>query len=155
VRVAIDATDRAILNELQGEGRITNAALADKIHLSPSACLRRVRGLEDAGVISGYTTLLNRAAIGRSTTVFVEVSLTGQQEELLAEFEAEVGNCPEVMSCHLMAGIADYVLYVVADDVEDYERIHRTHLSRLPGVAQIRSSFSLRAICEKTIHELS
>jgi len=155
VRVVLDATDRAILNELQIDGRTTNAALAEKIHLSPSACLRRVRGLEDAGVIHGYTTVLNRAAIGRSTTVFVEVSLTGQQEELLSEFETEVGNCPEVMSCHLMAGIADYVLYVVADDVEDYERIHRTHLSRLPGVAQIRSSFSLRAVCEKTIHELS
>jgi len=154
-RVDLDATDRVILNELQADGRVTNAALAEKIHLSPSACLRRVRRLEEAGVISGYTTLLNRASIGRSTTVFVEVSLTGQQEELLAEFEAEVGNCPEVMSCHLMAGIADYVLYVVADDVEDYERIHRTHLSRLPGVAQIRSSFSLRAICEKTVHELS
>jgi len=155
VRVLLDATDRAILNELQRDGRITNAALADKVHLSPSACLRRVRSLEEAGVINGYTTVLNRAAIGRSTTVFVEVSLTGQQEELLTEFEAEVGNCPEVMSCHLMAGIADYVLYVVADDVEDYERIHRTHLSRLPGVAQIRSSFSLRAVCEKTIHELA
>jgi len=155
VRVLLDATDRAILNELQRDGRTTNAALAEKIHLSPSACLRRVRSLEDAGVIDGYTTVLNRTAIGRSTTVFVEVSLTGQQEELLSEFEAEVGNCPEVMSCHLMAGIADYVLYVVADDVEDYERIHRTHLSRLPGVAQIRSSFSLRAVCEKTIHELA
>ncbi len=155
MRVLLDATDRAILNELQRDGRTTNAALAEKIHLSPSACLRRVRSLEDAGVIDGYTTVLNRTAIGRSTTVFVEVSLTGQQEELLSEFEAEVGNCPEVMSCHLMAGIADYVLYVVADDVEDYERIHRTHLSRLPGVAQIRSSFSLRAVCEKTIHELA
>lgn len=155
MQVALDATDRAILNELQRDGRITNAALAERVHLSPSACLRRVRSLEDDGVIRGYTTLLNRAAIGRSTTVFVEVSLTGQQEELLAEFEAEVGNCPEVMSCHLMAGIADYVLYVVADDVEDYERIHRTHLSRLPGVAQIRSSFSLRPVCEKAIHELA
>jgi len=155
VRVAIDTTDRVILNQLQHDGRITNAALAEKVHLSPSACLRRVRRLEQANVINGYTTLVNRAAIGRSTTVFVEVSLTGQQEDLLAEFEREVGNCPEVMSCHLMAGIADYVLYVVADDVEDYERIHRTHLSRLPGVAQIRSSFSLRAVCEKTAHELS
>ncbi len=154
VLVELDTTDRAILNELQIEGRITNSSLAERVHLSPSACLRRVRRLEDSGVISGYTTLLNRAAIGRSTTVFVEVSLTGQQEELLAEFEREVGNCPEVMSCHLMAGIADYVLYVVADDVEDYERIHRTHLSRLPGVAQIRSSFSLRAVCEKTSHHL-
>ncbi len=155
MRADLDATDRVILNELQVDGRITNAALAEKVHLSPSACLRRVRRLEQTDVISGYTTLLNRAAIGRSTTVFVEVSLTGQQEDLLAEFEREVGNCPEVMSCHLMAGIADYVLYVVADDVEDYERIHRTHLSRLPGVAQIRSSFSLRAVCEKTTHELS
>ncbi len=155
MRVAIDTTDRVILNQLQHDGRITNAALAEKVHLSPSACLRRVRRLEQANVINGYTTLVNRAAIGRSTTVFVEVSLTGQQEDLLAEFEREVGNCPEVMSCHLMAGIADYVLYVVADDVEDYERIHRTHLSRLPGVAQIRSSFSLRAVCEKTAHELS
>jgi len=155
VQVKLDTTDRAILNEMQLDGRVTNALLAHRVHLSPSACLRRVRRLEKTGIIRGYTTLVNRAAIGRSTTIIVEVSLTGQQEELLAEFEREVGNCPEVMSCHLMAGIADYVLYVVANDVKDYERIHRTHLSRLPGVAQIRSSFSLRAVCEKTSHELS
>ncbi len=150
----LDATDRALLAHLQKDGRITNAALAEFVHLSPSACLRRVRRLEEDGVIAGYVALLDRSTVGFGTTVFVEISLTGQQEELLDAFEAAVAAVPEVVSCHLMAGNADYLIKVVVSDVADYERIHRTYVARLPGVAQVRSSFALRAVKETTAIDL-
>ncbi|MEM9202208.1 MAG: Lrp/AsnC family transcriptional regulator [Actinomycetota bacterium] len=144
----LDATDHAILSLLQADGRMTHAAIAETIHLSPSACLRRVRRLEDAGVIGGYHASLNRAVLGLGTTVFVEISLDGQQENVLDEFEAAVADVPEVVSCHLMAGDFDYLLQVVAADVADYERIHRTAMARLPHVAKLRSSFALRPVIE-------
>lgn len=152
--VALDTTDRRLLEVLQADGRITNAALADRVHLSPSACLRRVRRLEEAGVITGYVAVLDRVMIGRATSVFVEIALTSQDEERLDEFEAQVAAVPEVLSCHLMAGNSDYLLHVAADDVSDYERIHRTHLARLPHVAQLRSSFALRTVCDRNAHDL-
>lgn len=154
MQIDLDATDRTLLDVLQADGRITNAALADQVHLSPSACLRRVRRLEDAGVITGYVAVLDRALIGRGTSVFVEITLASQQEELLNEFEAAVAAVPEVLSCHLMAGNSDYLLHVAADDVTDYERIHRTHLAVLPHVAQLRSSFALRTVCDRKAHDL-
>ncbi len=150
----IDTTDRILLATLQRDGRITNSALAEAVHLSPSACLRRVKRLEEQGIIAGYVALLEREAVGSGTTVFVEISLTGQQEELLDAFEAAVAAVPQVMSCHLMAGNADYLLKVVVADVADYERIHRNYVARLPGVAQVRSSFALRAVKETTALEL-
>ncbi len=150
----LDRTDRRILATLQTDARMTNAALAESVNLSPSACLRRVRRLEQSGVIAGYVTRLDRAAIGLGTSVFVEIALTSQQEDVLDEFEAAVVEVPEVLSCHLMAGNADYLLHVATADVEDYERIHRAHLARLPHVAQLRSSFALRTVCDRTAHEL-
>lgn len=146
--VDLDATDRTILAELQRDGRATHAALAEVVHLSPSACLRRVRRLEEEGVISGYVARLDRSAIGLGTTVFVEISLTSQNEDLLDEFEEAVRQVPEVVSCYLMAGNADYLLKVAVTDVADYERIHRTHMARLPGVANLQSSFALRSVAE-------
>ena len=145
----LDATDRSILALLQADGRMTHAALAERIHLSPSACLRRVRRLEDEGVISGYRATVDRERLGQGTTVFVEISLTSQQENHLDEFEAAVLAVPEALSCHLMAGDADYLIRVVAADVADYERIHRTQMARLPHVAKLRSSFSLRSVIER------
>lgn len=150
----LDATDRAILNHLQANGRVTNADLAVQVGLSPSAALRRVRALEQAGVIDGYVTILNRTAIGRATSVFVEVSLAGQADAQLDAFEAAIVESSEVMSCHLMAGDADYLVQVACSDVGDYERIHRDLISQLPGVSRIRSSFALRAICQRTGFEL-
>ena len=147
--IELDRTDHAILTLLQADGRMTHAAIAEEIHLSPSACLRRVRRLEDAGVISGYHARLDRELLGVGTTVFVEISLDGQQEDLLDEFEAAVLQVPEILSCHLMAGDADYLLQVVAADVADYERIHRTAMARLPHVAKVRSSFALRSVIER------
>lgn len=144
--VQLDETDRVILDLLQGDGRMTHAALAEHVHLSPSACLRRVRRLEEAGVIDGYRASLNLARIGLGTTVFVEISLTSQQEDHLDEFEAAVLAVPEVLSCHLMAGDADYLIQLVVGDVADYERVHRTHMARLPHVTKLKSSFALRGV---------
>ena len=152
--IDLDTTDRRILAALQADARMTNAALADKIHLSASACLRRVRRLEESGVIAGYVTRLDRKKIGRGTSVFVEITLTSQHEDRLDEFETAVSAVADVMSCHLMAGNADYLLHVAAADVEDFERIHKAHLARLPHVAQLRSSFALRTVCDRTAYEL-
>ena len=145
----LDETDQTILDLLRADGRMTHAALAEEVHLSPSACLRRVRRLEDEGVISGYRATIDRARVGQGTTVFVEISLTSQQEDHLDEFEAAVLSVPEVLSCHLMAGDADYLIQVVAADVADYERVHRNHMARLPHVAKLRSSFALRRVVER------
>jgi len=144
--IELDATDRNILNRLQADGRMTNAELAERVHLSPSACLRRVNRLEAQGVISGYAMLVNAEALGLGTTVFVEVTLTGQAEDLLTDFETAVREVPAVMECYLMAGDADYLLRAVVADVQDFERIHKEYLSRLPHVARIRSIFAMRTV---------
>ena len=146
----IDATDLRLLERLQADGRLTNADLAEAVHLSPSACHRRVRRLEEAGVIAGYVALLDPRKLGRSTTVFVEITLAGQADEILEAFEAGVADIPEVLECHLMAGTADYLLKVVVADTEDFARLHRRALARLPGVAQIHSSFALRTVRQGT-----
>lgn len=151
----LDATDRAILDSLQVDGRITNAELADKVGLSPSASLRRVRALEDSGVIDRYVMLVDPSKIGRPTTVFVEISLSTQFETHLDSFEAAIVECPEVMSCHLMAGDADYLIKVACADVSDYERVHRDWISKLPGVSRIRSSFAIREVHQRTGFDLN
>lgn len=146
----IDAIDRRILAILQKDGRITNADLAQKVHLSASACHRRVQRLEEAGVITGYVALLDQRKVRRPTTVFVEITLTGQADDLLDGFERAVRAIPDVLECHLMSGKADYLLKIVVEDTEDFARIHRQHLSRLPGVRQMHSSFALRTVFRST-----
>ena len=146
----LDAIDRRILALLQAEGRISNAELAVRVHLSPSACHRRVQRLEDAGVISGYVALLDARALRRQTTVFVEITLSGQADEVLDAFERGVRTIPDVLECPLLAGTADYLLKIVVEDTDDFARIHRQHLSRLPGVAQMHSSFALRTVFRTT-----
>ena len=148
--ITLDKTDKKILAFLQADGRMTNAELAQRVNLSASACLRRVQNLETAKVISGYVALVAQEAVGRPTNVFVEVTLKSQSEESLRTFERAARACPEIMECYLMSGDADYLIRVVAANSEDYERIHRQHLTVLPGVARIRSSFALRAISKKT-----
>lgn len=152
--IELDELDLAVLTELQTDGRMTSAELGDRIGLSPSAALRRVRRLEEAGVIDRYVMLIDPTTIGRKVSVFVEISLDSQAEELLDEFEAAIRETPEVMSCHLMAGDADYLVHVVCVDVADYERIHRQHLASLPHVSRLRSSFSIREVCARTAFEL-
>ena len=146
----IDATDARILNVLQRQGRISNAELSEAVHLSASACHRRVQRLEEAGIIREYVALLDPRKLGRPTVVFVEITLQGQADEVLDAFEREVKKIPDVLECHLMAGTADYLLKVVAQDTEDFARIHRRSLARLPGVAQMHSSFALRTVRQTT-----
>ena len=129
---------------------MANVDLAEAVHLSPSACQRRVRRLEEGGSIDRYVALVNPSAVGLGTDVFVEITLSGQDEGTLEEFERAVSERPEIMSCHLMAGDFDYLVHVVVRDVVDYEVLHRTHLAQLPGVARMVSSFALRPICDRT-----
>lgn len=150
----LDATDRRILRVLQREGRISNADLAEKVALSPSACHRRVHRLESDGFIAGYVAILNARKIGKPTTVYVEIKLNSQSDEVLDAFEKGVARIPDVLECHLMAGSADFLLKLVAEDTEDFARIHRQYLARLPGVAQMQSSFSLRTIVKTTALDL-
>ncbi|GGB36357.1 AsnC family transcriptional regulator [Roseibium aquae] len=146
----LDVIDRRILEVLQRDGRIANADLAERIGLSPSACLRRLRTLEESGYISGYVALLDQTKLGRRMDVFVEISLAGQSKEILEAFERAVARSTEIMECHLMAGDADYLLKVTAADPVDFDRIHREELARLPGVVRMKSSFAIRPIVRRT-----
>ena len=142
--------DRRILTVLQKNGRISNAELSERVNLSPSACHRRVQRLEADGYIRGYVAMCDPKKVGKPTTVFVEITLSGQADELLEAFERQVALVPEVLECHLMAGKSDYILKVVAEDTEDFARVHRQKLARLPGVQGMQSSFALRTVFKTT-----
>lgn len=146
----LDATDRRILTVLQRDGRISNADLSEQVNLSPSACHRRVQRLEEDGYIAAYVALIDARRIGKPTTVFVEITLQGQADDLLDAFESAITRVPDVLECHLMAGTADYLLKIIVEDTEDFARIHRQFLSRLPGVRQMQSSFALRTVVKTT-----
>ncbi|MGK7863408.1 Lrp/AsnC family transcriptional regulator [Falsiroseomonas sp. E2-1-a4] len=142
----MDEIDRAIIRTLRADGRMPNAALAAAVGLSPSACLRRLRLLETRGIIRGYTVLVDEPFSAGVVTVIVQITLERQTDDHLRRFEDAVRRCPEVRQCHLMTGIADYLLRVEARDAADYERIHKEALSRMPGVARIQSSFAIRTV---------
>ncbi|MCT4557055.1 MAG: Lrp/AsnC family transcriptional regulator [Pelagimonas sp.] len=146
----LDETDKRILRVLQRKGRISNADLSEQVNLSASACHRRVQRLESGGFVRNYVALLDARKMGLPATVFVEITLNAQADEVLEAFEAAVARVPDVLECHLMAGSADYILKVVAEDTEDFARIHRQYLTRLPGVAQMQSSFALRTVFKTT-----
>jgi Lrp/AsnC family leucine-responsive transcriptional regulator len=146
----LDETDRRILRVLQQQGRITNADLSERVNLSPSACHRRVQRLEEDGFIAAFVALLDARKLGRPTTVYVEITLISQAEDVLDAFERGVARVPDLLECHLMAGSADYLLKIMVQDTEDFARIHRQHLSRLPGVRQMQSSFALRTVVKTT-----
>lgn len=148
--MSLDETDRRILRVLQTKGRISNADLSETVNLSASACHRRVQRLEKEGYIRDYVALLNARKMDVPSTVFVEITLQAQADEVLDAFEKAVARIPDVLECHLMAGTADYLLKVVSQDTEDFARIHRQHLARLPGVAQMQSSFALRTVFKTT-----
>lgn len=145
----IDKIDRAILTALQKNGRLSNVQLAAEVGLSESACLRRVRALEENGVIDRYVMLVDQAAIGKPGNVFVRVSLEGQQKEKLTGFEKAIRDVPEVMECFLMSGDVDYLLRIIVRNAADYERLHN-EITSLPGVMRIHSSFALRTVLKKT-----
>lgn len=148
--MSLDTLDRRLLVALQKSGRISNADLAEKVNLSASACHRRVQRLEQEGYIAGYVALLDARKMGVPATVFVEITLGTQAEEVLDAFEKAVARVPDVLECHLTAGTADYILKIVAENTEDFARIHRQYLTRLPGVAKMQSSFALRTVCNTT-----
>ncbi len=146
----MDKTDTAILRELQRDGRLSNVELAQRVHLSESATLRRVRSLEDGGQISRYVALLNAQKTGFPTNVFVSITLHRQDQNDLLAFEQAVKRVPEVMECYLMTGESDYLVRLACRDAADFERLHSQHLTRLPGVARVQSSFALRVVRRTT-----
>lgn len=146
----LDAIDRRILAALQENARTANVDLAREVGLSPSPCLRRVRELEELKIIRSYVTLVDPAAVGLGVSVFVQVSLERQIERALEVFEAAVLARPEVMECYLMTGDADYLLRVVVADLAAYERFLMYHLTRIAGVASIKSSFALKQVKYRT-----
>jgi Lrp/AsnC family transcriptional regulator, leucine-responsive regulatory protein len=142
----IDKVDREILRLLQADGRLPNAELAQRVGLSASACFRRLQRLEQDRVISGYHATLDGDAIGKPTTVFIEVTLSSQGSAALDAFERAVAACDDVLECHLMSGDFDYLLRVAVADMRDYERVHRQRVAAFPHVARIRTAFAMRAV---------
>jgi DNA-binding Lrp family transcriptional regulator len=144
----MDEKVRAILRALQSDGRLSNTELAERVHLSESASLRRIRALEAAGLIRGYTALVDQKAAGYALSVFLTITLNSQSQAALSAFEDAAGKVPEIMECYLMTGEADYLMRVVARDVDAFEALHAGALTRLPGVVRISSSIALRT----TVH---
>ncbi|MGB7432857.1 MAG: Lrp/AsnC family transcriptional regulator [Ahrensia sp.] len=147
--MALDKIDLSILAELQKDGRLSNALLAERVGLSASACSRRLAALEKSGAIRGVHARVSNKALGHGLTAIVQISLSGQFEKTLKEFEAAVRRCPNVLVCYLMSGEYDYTLRIAAQDLADYERIHRDWLSALPHVVKINSSFALREVIDR------
>jgi len=146
----MDRFDRLILEALQQDGRISNKQLAHKVHLSESACLRRVRALEESGMIERYVAMVSQSQAGLPGDVLVHIGLHREEQSELAAFEEAVRNIPEVMECYLMTGEFDYLLRVVVADMADFERIHKEDLTRLPGVARVNSSVAIRTVLKRT-----
>jgi Lrp/AsnC family leucine-responsive transcriptional regulator len=140
---AMDEIDRKILVALQEDGRISLSDLAVRVNLSPSPCLRRVRRLERAGIIARYVAVLDQAKVGLPVSVFVSIKLESQRVEALERFKKAIAKWPEVLECYLMTGPRDYLLRIVAADLEAYERFLKQKLTRVDGVASIESSFAL------------
>jgi Lrp/AsnC family transcriptional regulator, leucine-responsive regulatory protein len=142
----LDRVDRRLLEVLQEEGRLSNVALAERVHLSPSPCLRRLKALEQSGVIEGYRAVLDREAIGLGLTVFVEVKVEAHSEDTALAVENAVRQMPEVVSCHIVSGAADFLLEVVVPDLRTYERLLLGSLLKLPNVSDVRSNFAIRTV---------
>jgi len=138
----MDKKDRQIIRALQSNGRVTNHDLSEKVGLSPSPCLRRLRNLEKSGVIMGYTAKVDAKHYGLQVTAFVRVCLERHDEQTVQNFERRVANMPEVMECHVMTGQTDYQLRVLVADLEDYEAFIRNQLQRVGGIGSIDSSFA-------------
>jgi Lrp/AsnC family leucine-responsive transcriptional regulator len=144
----MDDTDRAILRELQADGRLPNAALAERVHLSPSPCLRRLKRLEDEGTIAGYRAVLDRRKVGLGLTAFVEVKVSGQSRRRAEQLEKAVAEVEEIIACYIVAGDADFMLEVVVPDLAAYERLLLRTLLELPGVSDVRTNFAIRTVKE-------
>ena len=148
--MSLDTLDRKILDALQANGRMTNQQLSEEVGLSPSPCLRRLKRLESDGVISGYVALVQPEQVGLDVSAFVRVRLAGQDDSHLATFEEAVSAFPEVMECYLMTGDADYQLRVLVGSLTAFEDFLRKKLTKIPGIAQVTTSFALRPVVYKT-----
>lgn len=148
--VQLDAIDREILRELQTQGRLSNLELAQRVHLSPSACLRRVKALEDSGVIAQYVALVNAKAVGKHGISFTIINLESMNTPQLEAFEQAVRDTPEILDCYYVAGANDYLIRFAYRDAEDLERFHAQVLMRLPGVARSNSMLVLRTLKKTT-----
>ena len=142
----MNRSDAALVHALQLDSSLSIAELAERIGLSSSACHRRIRSLIDAGIIVGYQARVDRKRLGLNVESFVEISLHSQSRAAMESFEEAVTAFDDILECHLMSGAADYLLRVAAADLEDFDRIHRNCLSRLPGVSSMRTSFAIRRI---------
>ena len=148
--IVLDERDVQILNALQSDGRLSNAELAEKVNLSPSACLRRVHLLLANGLVAGTHLVLNQKAAGYHGTAYVFITLDGQEREKLDAFEARVKLVPQIQECYLLAGQADYLLRIIFHDMEDLERLHSEVLTRVPGVLRVQSTLTLRTVKRTT-----
>ncbi|MFT3731385.1 MAG: Lrp/AsnC family transcriptional regulator [Hyphomicrobium sp.] len=149
--VPLDALDKAILAALLADGRQSQVDLAERVPLSPTAIARRIKALEQSGVIEGYQARISRKALGLTMMAVVQISLESQSEELLAAFEQAAAAAPSIVSCYMMSGHDDYLITVLARDLADFERIHKEQLSRLPGVSRLHSSFVLREVANRSL----
>ena len=145
----MDYIEYKLLNSLQKNARLTNLELAKQVGLSASPCLRRVKSLEESGVITGYSAIINQNKVNLSVNVFVQVSLERQSEERLQVFEEKIMEYREVMEAYLMTGEADYLLRIVVKDLQAYEKFLKDNLTKIKGIASIRSYFSLKQVTRK------
>ncbi len=150
----MDIKDKHILSELQSDGRLTNLDLAERVNLSPSACHRRVKSLEDTGIIDKYVAIISARKVGKKTSVFVQATLDNQRRETLELFEHAVEQVDEIMECYLMGGDSDYIMRVLVSDPSEYERLHQDVLTRLPGVQRVVSNFAIRSLFRRTAIKL-
>jgi Lrp/AsnC family leucine-responsive transcriptional regulator len=151
----VDTKDCQIIRALQKDGRLTNQDLAERVNLSPSPCLRRVRNLEAAGVITGYTALVDQKAYGLPITVFVRVRLNSPSQDLITGFEAQVQRIDQIQDCFLLAGSDDYLLRVIVDSLEGYEAFMRRKLHAIPGIASIDTSFAYGVVKQTRVFPIA
>jgi DNA-binding Lrp family transcriptional regulator len=146
----LDNFDKQLLSTLQKDGRISNVELAETANLSESACLRRVRALEEKGFIDRFVALLDQKRVGLTDTVFVHIVLKREEKSELLAFEEAVKEIPEILECYLMTGEFDYLLHIVVANMADFERLHNDSLTQLPGVSRVNSSFAIRTVQKTT-----
>jgi len=149
--VTISPQDKRILELLSEDAKLAHSEIGHRVGLSTSSVHRRVRAMEQAGIIEGYGVRINEAALDRATSVFVQVTLSNQQDDGLQAFEQAARKSPDIAACYLMTGEADYLLRIAVSDTADYERVHRDVLTRLPNVERVISQFAIRTVCQKTM----
>lgn len=150
-QIKIDRTDYALLDELQKDGRLSNAKLSERLHLSETPCWRRLKRLEESDIIQGYQVNLNRKQLGFGVLAYVQICFSIHTDDSPDQFEQAIQNIPEILSCHNVTGEADYMLQVVSQDLESYEKLLSGVLRKLPGVTSVKSTLSLKEIKSQTI----